>query len=45
MMRETGKVVWRFYTIAKEGEPGGDTLGQASESVSRGRRNLDHRQL
>jgi alcohol dehydrogenase (cytochrome c) len=24
---KTGKEVWRFYTIAKEGEPGGDTWG------------------
>jgi alcohol dehydrogenase (cytochrome c) len=27
---ETGKEVWRFYTIAKEGEPGGDTWGKLS---------------
>jgi alcohol dehydrogenase (cytochrome c) len=25
---ETGKEAWRFYTIAKEGEPGGDTWGK-----------------
>ncbi|HEX5227828.1 MAG TPA: PQQ-binding-like beta-propeller repeat protein [Bryobacteraceae bacterium] len=25
---ETGKELWRFYTIAKEGEPGGDTWGK-----------------
>jgi alcohol dehydrogenase (cytochrome c) len=25
---ETGKEVWRFYTIAKEGEPGGDSWGK-----------------
>jgi alcohol dehydrogenase (cytochrome c) len=25
---ETGKEVWRFYTIAKEGESGGDTWGK-----------------
>jgi alcohol dehydrogenase (cytochrome c) len=24
----TGKLVWKFYTIAKEGEPGGDTWGK-----------------
>jgi alcohol dehydrogenase (cytochrome c) len=24
----TGKEAWRFYTIAKEGEPGGDTWGK-----------------
>ena len=23
----TGKLIWKFYTIAKEGEPGGDTWG------------------
>jgi alcohol dehydrogenase (cytochrome c) len=23
----TGKLLWKFYTIAKEGEPGGDTWG------------------
>ncbi len=27
---ETGKEVWRFYTIAKEGELGGDTWGKLS---------------
>jgi alcohol dehydrogenase (cytochrome c) len=25
---ETGKLVWKFYTIAKEGEPGGDSWGK-----------------
>jgi PQQ-dependent dehydrogenase (methanol/ethanol family) len=25
---ETGKLVWKFHTIAKEGEPGGDTWGK-----------------
>ncbi len=25
---QTGKLVWKFYTIAKEGEPGGDTWGK-----------------
>jgi alcohol dehydrogenase (cytochrome c) len=25
---KTGKEAWRFYTIAKEGEPGGDTWGK-----------------
>jgi alcohol dehydrogenase (cytochrome c) len=25
---KTGKEVWRFYTIAKEGEPGGDSWGK-----------------
>jgi len=25
---QTGKEAWRFYTIAKEGEPGGDTWGK-----------------
>lgn len=25
---ETGKLVWKFYTIAKDGEPGGDSWGK-----------------
>jgi alcohol dehydrogenase (cytochrome c) len=25
---ETGKLLWKFHTIAKEGEPGGDTWGK-----------------
>jgi PQQ-dependent dehydrogenase (methanol/ethanol family) len=25
---ETGKLVWKFHTIAREGEPGGDTWGK-----------------
>ena len=25
---ETGKLVWKFHTIAKDGEPGGDTWGK-----------------
>jgi alcohol dehydrogenase (cytochrome c) len=25
---QTGKLVWKFYTIAKEGEPGGDSWGK-----------------
>jgi alcohol dehydrogenase (cytochrome c) len=25
---QTGKLQWKFYTIAKEGEPGGDTWGK-----------------
>jgi alcohol dehydrogenase (cytochrome c) len=25
---ETGKLLWKFYTIAKDGEPGGDTWGK-----------------
>src|SRR5579863_7104813 len=25
---QTGKLVWKFYTVAKEGEPGGDTWGK-----------------
>ncbi len=27
---ETGKLVWKFYTIAKQGEPGGDSWGKLS---------------
>ena len=40
-----GKPVWRFSTIAREGQPGGDTWGAASQSVARGRRHLDRRHL
>ena len=25
---ETGRLLWKFYTIAKDGEPGGDTWGK-----------------
>jgi len=25
---QTGKLLWKFYTIAKDGEPGGDTWGK-----------------
>ncbi len=25
---ETGKLLWKFYTIAKDGQPGGDTWGK-----------------
>ncbi len=28
---ETGKLVWKFYTIAKNGQPGGDTWGKLSD--------------
>ena len=27
-MPQTGKLVWKFYTIAKDGDPGGDTWGK-----------------
>jgi alcohol dehydrogenase (cytochrome c) len=27
---QTGKLAWKFYTIAKDGEPGGDTWGKLS---------------
>ncbi len=30
MMPQTGKLVWKFYTIAKDGEPGGDSWGKLS---------------
>ena len=41
----TGEQRWRFSTIALDGEPGGDTWGDAAGSLSRRRRSLDHRQL
>ena len=42
---ETGKQLWKFNTVAREGEPGGDTWGKLPESAPRRRRDLDHRQL
>ena len=30
---KTGKEVWRFYTVALEGEPGGDTWGGLPDSL------------
>ena len=41
----TGKQLWRFNTIADDGEPGGDTWGKLPMIVPRGRRDVDHRQL
>ena len=40
----TGKLLWRFNTVARPEEPGG-TLGQAADDVPRWRRNVDRRQL
>ena len=37
----TGKRVWRFYTIPREGEPGFDTLGHPSERAASRRRDVD----
>ena len=42
---ETGKQLWQFNTVARQDEPGGDTLGQAARPVPRRRRDVDHRQL
>ncbi len=39
------KPLWKFYTIAHAGEPGGDTLGQDHRRLPQGRRDLDCRQL
>ena len=33
---DTGKLVWRFNTIAKSGEPGGDTWGKLSNMLRAG---------
>ena len=43
--RATGKQLWKFNTVARDGETGRRHLGQAAEPAARGRRNLDHRQL
>ena len=42
---DTGKQLWKFNTIARTGEPGGDTWGTRARRVPRRRRHLDHRQL
>ncbi len=41
----TGKRSGSFNTIAREGEPGGDTWGDLPNMLRVGARNLDHRQL
>jgi alcohol dehydrogenase (cytochrome c) len=41
----TGQLAWRFFTIARTGEPGGDTWGQVARRDARRRRNVDRRQL
>jgi alcohol dehydrogenase (cytochrome c) len=33
---KTGKPVWRFYTVARNGEPGGDTWGNLADGVRAG---------
>lgn len=33
---ETGKLVWKFYTVARSGEPGGDTWGDLPDSYRAG---------
>ena len=50
---QTGKLVWKFYTIAKKSDPGpaikglagAGELGSLADTVPRGRRYLDHGQL
>ena len=37
----TGKRVWRFYTIPREGEPGFDTWGKLPKEHRAGRRDVD----
>ena len=32
----TGKQVWKFYTIAQSGEPGGDTWGKLADNFRKG---------
>ena len=39
----TGELEWRFVTIAKAGEPGGDTWGRPDRYLPRRRRYLDYR--
>jgi alcohol dehydrogenase (cytochrome c) len=33
---QTGKLAWRFYTVARTGEPGGDTWGNLADGVRAG---------
>jgi alcohol dehydrogenase (cytochrome c) len=33
---ETGKLAWRFFTVARTGEPGGDTWGKLADGVRAG---------
>ena len=40
-----GEQLWRFSTIAREGQPGGDTWGTTARSAARRRRHVDRRQL
>ncbi len=42
---DTGKRVWRFWTIPEPGEPGGDTWGRRRLMEARRRVQLDHRNL
>ena len=41
----TGKQLWKFNTIAHNGEPGGDTWGKLRRQLPPGRRDVDRRQL
>ena len=45
LRRRDGKQLWKFQTVAREGEPGGDTWGKLPNLLRGGRRHLDHRQL
>ena len=41
LRRATGKQLWKFHTVARTGEPGGDTWGKLSDaSASAARRGL-----
>ena len=42
---ETGKELWRFDTVALDGEPGGDTWGGLPDLFRAGGDIVDHRQL
>ena len=41
----TGKLLWKFYTVARKGMPGGDTWGDLSDDQTLGRRRVDCRHL
>ncbi len=42
---ETGRELWRTATVAKPGEPGGDSLGRSALAIPRGRRCVDSGKL
>ena len=42
---DTGERLWRFNTVARSDEPGGNTWANVPDYLRGGRRHVDHRQL